>query len=282
MFRLFLSVLLFNISLFAATPKLFKPIGDPVYYEISAVVSLSQMHYYKKDKTLLDSFVTKAKKHKKLGFTYDKKRRASTLSKQEQKIYLDGLRELKKQLQSIYIIVRSDLQVIIKKNYVKTFYRLKRTQLDILRIDPKSAKAISNYERKLNKKKRLAKQKKTQQAKDDKVAHYHFIRSNENLNGKWKGKSSDGTKMLATFTKDDLYLTYKTKKDTIVFKGTYKIKKNDFKFFIEHRKRTKADISHIKKVNFERVYRLLDISEANLKFKYKDETISLKRIPKNK
>jgi len=278
MLKFILSLTLLSLSLFAQTPKLFKAIGDPIYAEIPAVISLSKMHYFQKDKKQLNHFVNKAKQHKKLGFSYDKKRRNKNLSKQEQKEYLDGLRALKQDLTSIYAIVRVDLQSIIKKNYIKTFYRLRRTKLDILHIDSKSAHAIQRYEKKITKKRRLAKQKKAQEAQRAKVAHYNFLRSSHNLNGKWKGKSSDGTTMYANFAKNSLYLTYKTKKDTTIFKGSYTIKKNNFNFFIEQRKRTKADISHIKKVNFERTYSLLKINEEQLHLRYKDETIRLKRL----
>jgi len=276
MYKIFLLFLLSSLCLFAATPKLFKPIGDPIYKEIPAVISLSKMHYFKNDKKMLNNFIQDAKATKKLGFTYDKKRKQKTLTKQEQKDYLDKLRDLKKQLKTIYSRVRVALSEIIKKRYVKTFYALKRTRIDILHLDPKSASKIRKFEYQLTRKKRLAKQKKAAQLKADKLAYYKFLRSDKNLNGKWKGKSNDDTKMAASFNKSTLYLTYKNPKDTLVFKGSYKITKNTFDFFIEHRKRTKSDISHIKKVVFGRVYTILELSENKLVLKHKDEIISLK------
>jgi len=275
--RFFILIVMSTFYLFAATPNLYKPIGDPIYKEIPAVYSLSQMSYFKKDKKILLDFVQAAKKNKKLGYAYDKKRRNKSLSKQEQKAYLTELRVLKKQLQSIYTIVQTALAKIIKTNYVKTYYRLKRTHIDILHLDPKSAYAMKKFEKKLNKKKRIAAQSKANKAKADKLAYYNFLRSSQNLNGKWKGKSSTGEKMSASFHDNILYLNYMSDKVVTVFKGKYKISHNAFNFHIQHRKRTKADISHIKKVNFSRIYTITKVTESIFNIRYKDEIISLKR-----
>jgi len=236
------------------------------------------MSYFKKDKQLFLRFIKAAQKNKKKGHTYDKKRRNKTLTKQEQKQYLAELRVLKKQLQSIYSIVQTSLMKIISINYVKTYYRLKRTHLDILRLDPKSVSAMRRFEKKLNKKKRQAAKNKALQVKEEEHAHYDFLRSPKNLSGKWKGKSSTGEIMTASIHGNILYLNYISKKSVTIFKGKYTIKHNNFNFHIEHRKRTKADISHIKKVNFSRSYTIKKISEKLLTLQYKHEVITLKRI----
>lgn len=277
MFKLFIFIFFASISLFASTPNLFKPIGDPIYKEIPAVISLSQMSYFKKDKALFSRFIQAAKKHKGLGHAYDKKRRNKTLSKKEQKEYLAELRILKKKLQSIYIIVQTALSKIIKTNYVKTYYRLKRTHIDILHLDPRSVSSMKRFEKKLNKKKRLAAQSKASKAKADKKAYYNFLRSPKNLDGKWKGKSSTGESMSASMHDNILYLNYMSEKVISIFKGKYKISHNQLNFYIQHRKRTKADISHIKKVNFSRIYTIIKITENNFNIQYKDEIIRLKR-----
>lgn len=269
--------LLSSLCLLAATPRLYKPIGDPIYNEIPAVISLSKMTYFLNDKTFLVNFVQEANQHKKLGFSYDKKRRNKTLSKEEQKNYLDGLRSLKKQMQHIYGLVREALPVIIKKNYVKTYYRLKKTKLDILFLDPKSVSIMKKFEKKVNAKRRAQEKQRALKEKNDKVNHYNFIRSNKNLAGKWKGKGSDNNIMSATFINDIIYLTYHNDKETTVFKGKFSIIKNDFHFYIQQRKRTKSDISHIKKVNFERTYKIISISEKELFLTHKDEVIKLYR-----
>ena len=277
MHKLFILFVMSIGYLFASTPSLYKPIADPIYKEIPAVISLSKMSYFKKDKKIFLDFIQGAQKNKKLGHKYDKKRRNKTLSKNEQKQYLANLRILKKQLQSIYVIVQTSLQKIIKTNYVKTFYRLKRTNIDILYLDPRSASSIRKFEKKLNKKKRIAAQNKIRKNKADEQAHYNFLRSSKNLDGKWKGKNTTGEKMSASMHENILYLNYISKKSITVFKGKYKISHNALNFFIEHRKRTKADISHIKKVHFSRIYKIKKITEKELVLQYKDETIRLKR-----
>jgi len=277
MFKFLLLFFISSIFLFAATPKLYKPIGDPIYNEIPAVISLSKMNYFKKDKVQFLDFINKAKSHKKLGFTYDRKKKQKTLTKVEQRTYLNGIRRLDKSLRQIYFIVKNTLPRIIKTNYTKTFYRLLKTRLDILYLDPKTAKSIKAYKYKLNKRKRIARQKQVKKEKDAKTAHYNFLRSSKNLDGKWKGKNTQKETMSASFHDDIVYLTYASKGQVQVFKGSYKIYKNTFTFNIQQRKRTKKDISHIKKVKFQRKYIIKKISKTQLNLQYKDETIYLKR-----
>ncbi|MDF1880938.1 hypothetical protein JHD50_06405 [Sulfurimonas sp. MAG313] len=278
--KTFILFLLLCLYLSASTPNLYKSVGDPVYTEIPAIISLSKMNYFKKHKLVLRSFISTAKQQKNLGFAYDKKRRNKTLTKKEQKEYLTKIRDLKKELRSISRIVQKDLLTIIKINYVKTYYRLKKTHLKVLRLDPKSAKAGSQFEKKIHHKRRLAKLEKEQQKKRNKIEYYKYLRSSKNLDGKWKGESSDKTTMYASFHGKTVYLSYQNPKDIIIFKGSYKIRNNRFLFFIEQRKRTKASISHIKKVHFERIYKVSKITEKDLILKYKDETIYLKKVPK--
>lgn len=269
--------LLCSLYLFAQTPELYKSIGDPVYSEIPSVISLSQMPYLKKEKKELDSFVLEAKKHKSLGLVYDDKRRNKTLSKQEQKEYLHQLRKLNKELYNIYNIVKSELSIIIKNRHINTLQRLKRTKIDILRLDPESASSIKTFENRLRREKQLAQKKKAEQNKKNKLAYYNFIRSDKNLNGKWEGKSSDSSLLSASFNKSILYLTYFNKNDTNELKGIYTINNENFNFFIEYTKRIKSDIPRIKKVNFGRIYHIMKITKKELVLKYKDETINLKR-----
>ncbi|PHR56732.1 MAG: hypothetical protein COA44_07735 [Arcobacter sp.] len=235
------------------------------------------MSYFKKDKKMFLNFIETAKKHKKIGHLYDKKRRNKNLNKKVQKEYLDGLRVLKKQLQSIYKIVQASLTKIIKTNYVKTYYRLKRTHIDILHLDPRSVSAMKGFEKKLNKRKRITTQNKLAKTRADKQAYYNFLRSSKNLSGNWKGKSNTGESMTASMHGNILYLNYSSKKIITVFKGKYKISHNNLNFYIEHRKRTKADISHIKKVHFSRIYSIKKITENSLTIQYKDEIIRLQK-----
>jgi len=277
MYKAFLLLVVFYFELFAATPKLFKPVGDPIYKEIPAVSKMAQMSFFKNQKHVLLGFVKKAQSHKRLGLSYDKKRRNNTLNKAEQKAYLDGLRSLKEELTAVYLIAQEGLHRIIKKNYIKTFYQLKKTNIGVLRLDPKSVSAIKNYDRRLNRKQKLAQQKKAAQEKEAVITRYNELRSAKNLNGRWKGKSSDGAKLLLVFKADRLSLHYERAKDTNIFKGKYSIHKNSFNFKIQQRKRIKADLSHIRKVQLQRNYQIKTITEKELVLSYKDELLRLKR-----
>ena len=266
-----------KLSLLALTPTLYKPIGDPVYSEIPAVTSLSEMTYFQKEKTQMQGFVQRALQHKKLGLSYDKKRHSKTLQKEEQKIYLKGLRELDHELKNIYGVVRRALNDIIKSHDVKTFYRLKRTKIGLLKLDPKSAADVRKFERKIERDKRLRREKKIKQDKAAKIAYYRFLRSPKNLNGKWSGKDMEGTKMSAVFEKNRVRLNYLYPKETTLFKGSYTIKKDDFKFLIEESERRKSGVAHNKKVNLERTYKILKLNEKEFSLQHKDEIIRLKR-----
>lgn len=281
MYKFILLFLLSSLNLYAITPKLYKAIGDPIYYEIPAIQSLAKMNYFKKNKTFLNNFVKEAQRHKNLGFTYDKKRKSKALSNNEQKDFLNGLRSLKRQLQHINHLVDEALPLIIKKNYIKTYYRLKKTRLSILSLDPKIISSMKKFEQKIKSDRRKKQRQSALQKKNNEMNYQSYIRSQENLKGIWKGKGNKDILMSASFMNEHILLSYHKDKETTVFIGTYSIKQNDFHFYIQERKRTKSNISHVKKVNLKRIYAISNISEKELFISHKDEYIKLYRYPKS-
>jgi len=273
-YLLFLTLL--TLSLFSATPKLYKPIGDPIYKHISSVKKMSDIGYFKNEKKQLLSFIKNASDHKKLGFAYDKKRRAKTLTKEEQKAYLNRLRSLDRELFAINGLAKDALPVFIKRRYIKSFYQLKATKLSFLRRDADSAWLVKKYTRELNKKERLRQQEQAKKLKHDKVAYEKMLRSAQNLNGTWKGKSSDKTDLITVFKEDKLALSYLGKKKTNLIKGIYTINKT-LNFTMQIRKLTVEGRSHIRHINIKRNYKILKVSETELILQYKDETLTLIR-----
>jgi len=276
MHKYLLFFLLLTLSLFSATPKLYKPIGDPIYKQINSVKKISDIGYFKNQKRELLAFVKRANTHKKLGFTYDKKRRNKNLSKEEQKSYLKELRDLDKELTSINRLAKDALPVLIKRRYIKSFYQLKSSKLSFLRQDSTSAWLVKKYSRELNKKERLRQQKEAKRVKNDKIAYKKKLRSYAHLNGTWTGKNSDKEMVSAFFNNDKLSLTYKTKNKTNIIKGNYHLNKK-LSFRIKIRKLIEDKRAHIRHINIKRSYEVLKITEKELILQYKDEKLSLKR-----
>jgi len=269
-------LLLLTLTLFSATPKLYKPIGDPIYKYIPSVQKMSEIGYFKNEKKQMLVFVKKAKTHKKLGFAYDKKRRTKTLSKQEQKAYLNTLRTLDRELFAINTLGKDALPVFIKRRYVQSFHQLKATKLSFLRRDADSAWLVKKYSRQLNKQQRLRQQKQAKKLKNDKVAYQKMLRSSQNLNGTWNGKSSDKSSIKAVFNENKLALSYITKNRINFIKGTYTVSKT-LNFSMKVRKLMVEERSHIRHINIKRNYEIVKVSETELVLKYKDEVLKLNR-----
>jgi hypothetical protein len=269
-------LLLLTLTLFSATPKLYKPIGDPIYKHISSVKKMSEIGYFKNEKKQLLNFVKKANTHKKLGFAYDKKRRAKTLSKEEQKAYLNTLRSLDRELFTINTLAKDALPIFIKRRYVQSFYQLKATKLSFLRRDSDSAWLVKKYSLELSKKQRIRQKQQAKKLKNNKIAYQKMLRSSQNLNGTWQGISNDKTKLKAIFNENKLALSYITKNKTNLIKGTYTVNKT-LNFSMQIRKLTVEERSHIRHVNIKRNYEIVTVSETELVLKYKDEVLTLTR-----
>ena len=274
--KFFILFFLLTLGVSANTPKIFKAVGDPVYNEIPAVEKILKVSYFKEEKLLFKEFVTKAKAHEKLGLVYDTKRKNKTLSKEEQKAYLDTLRELTKQLENIHFTVHEALPVIIEKGYTKSFYQLKNSGLDVLSNNKRNIQMIKNYDQRLRRQKELAKINQDKREKERKVAYHKMLRSAKNLDGTWKGKSNDGSKLLAVFKAEELSLSYLTTQNTNVFLGTYSIGK-EFLFTITKRELVKSKNTHTRHINLKRNYTIKKITDSELTLEYKDEIITLKR-----
>lgn len=258
-----------SASVFATTPNLYKPVGDPVFSQINSVSKMSNITYFKNEKKKIDALVTEIEEIKRVGFMYDKKRISNTLTTKEQKEYLQKLRELKSRLSYISILVQNSIPIIIQKNDIKTFEQLKETNLEVLKEDKKIRLAIKEFDKKLRQREREKDEK-------SKIAYAKMLMSPENLEGKWEGKSSDGTKMSAVFDSKKLSLLYVHEEYTNVLNGTYKIDKNLI-FNISKRDLVKNDLSHVREVNLVREYKIKEISKKALVLQYKDEVLDLTR-----
>ena len=276
MYKALILLLAASLCAYAAMPKLYSPIGDPLYQEIPAVEKMSKIKYFKNDRAQLDSFVRETSEHKRLGLLYDQKRKAKTLSKDERLMYRNTLRDLEKKLVSISTIATKALSDMIKNNRAEAFRQLTQTQLKVFKKDPKSVAEISAYAKKLRHQQYLRQKREEKQAKRNTEAYEKMLRSAKNLNGTWKGKSSDGSTVTAYFEQQKLSLHYERTDHINIYKGTYTIDKAlDFKIY--KRELLKSGIPHIRRIDLTRRYELLSISKKELQMKYKAETITLKR-----
>lgn len=271
-------VLFLTVSLctYAAMPKLYSAIGDPLYQEIPAVEKMSKIKYFKKYRTQLDSFIREASDHKKLGLLYDLKRKKKTLSKDERQMYRNTLRDLEKRLFSISAIARKGLSDMIANNQAKNFKLLMQTQFMVFKEDPKSVTEIRAYSKKLRHQQYIRQKRKEKQAEDQQETYKKMLRSAKNLNGTWKGKSSDGSTVTAYFEQERLSFHYTRAEHINIYKGTYTVDKA-LDFHIFKRALLKAGVSHIRRIDLQRRYELLSISKKELHLRYKAESIILKR-----
>ena len=274
--KLLILLLIFIFSLSAATPKLYKPIGDPIYKEIKSVQKMSDIGYFKNEKQELLKFIKEAKAHKKLGLEYDKQRVSKILRKKDQRSYLNNLRALDRELSYINTLAKEALPVLIKRRYVQSFYQLKATQLPFLTQDAESAFLVKNYDKQLNKEKqgRLLAQERKKRNKA--ISYQKMLYSSKNLNGQWKGKSSDKSKLLAKFDASKLTLTYITPEKSNIFTGTYSISKV-LRFNILHKELVRERGSHQRDINIKRDYEIIKLTKKELILNYKDERLTFKR-----
>lgn len=276
MYKVLLFLLASGLCAYAAMPKLYSPIGDPIYLEIPAVDKMSKLKYFKNDRVQLDRFVGKASEHKRLGLLYDQKRKAKTLSKDERQMYRNTLRDLEKKLLSISAIAKKGLSDMVASNRAKDFRQLTQTQLDVFKKDPKSIAEIRTYAKKLRHQQYLRQKREEKKADSDKEAYAKMLRSAKNLNGTWMGNSSDGSAVTAYFEQERLSLHYVRTDHINIYKGTYTIDKT-LDFHIYKRELLKSGIPHMRRIDLTRRYELLSIRKKELQMKYKAETIILKR-----
>ena len=276
MYKILVLLLTINLCTYGAMPKLYSAIGDPLYQEIPAVEKMSKINYFKNNRAQLDSFIREAIEHKRLGLLYDQKRKKKTLTKDERQMYRNTLHELEKKLLSISIIAKKGLSDIVANNQAKYFRQLTQTQLEILKKDPNSVAEIRAYAKKLRYKQYLRQKRVEKQAEHKKEAYEKMLRSAKNLNGTWKGKSSDGSAVTAYFEQEKLSLHYTKEEHSNIYKGTYTVGKA-LDFHIYKRELIKAGVTHVRRIGLQRQYELLSISKKELQMRYKAETIVLKR-----
>lgn len=192
MIRLFLlTMLLSSALLFAATPKIYASIGDPVYRSVDAVRTLSGYKTFRADSKRFFDYVLQAEAAKKEGFWLDTHRH-SPEAKRRSKAYLELLRQLNLTNKQIEKIVKNTTLTAIKKHHVNTYYAIKKSKHPVLKSDAELRRAMNRFER------RLAQERKQQQkAKAAKRAKY--LRSYGNLKGEWQAKTDSGEKIRFTF-----------------------------------------------------------------------------------
>ena len=277
MYKFFTLFVILDLSLYAATPELFKPIGDPVYHEVPSVKKMAKMDYFTAQGQIFQDFIHEARFYQELGFAYDKKEGNKSLSKTEQKNYINGLRDLQKQLDKINFIAKTALEEIIKKEKIAPFYELKDTDMSVLKSDKNIAQSITQYEKRVVEIRRSQEQQRIRDIKSAKEQEYRMLRSFENLDGNWKDDTDQGQTVVAHFNKNRLTLTYSQKNESHILNGSYTIEKS-LDFHIDTRELIKEKVSHVRTLNLSRVFEIQALSPREIILQYKDETLRLKRF----
>ncbi len=274
--KIYIILLIIGVYAYAAMPKLYNAIGDPLYREITAVEKMSKIKYFTNERAELERFVREASEHKRLGLVYDLKRQEKTLSKDERQMYRNTLHKLENRVEKISSIAKKALSDMIANNQAEAFRQLTQTGLQVFKKDPKSVAEIRTYAKKLRNQQYLRQKREAKQAKNDKESYEKMLRSDKNLNGVWKGKSSDGSTVTANFEEEKLSLHYTKAEHSNIYKGTYSANKT-LDFSIYKRELIKAGNSHVRRIDIERSYEFLRISKKELHLQYKAESITLER-----
>lgn len=124
--KLFLSLFLLTLTLFASNPTIFATLGDTIYDNAPKIEQLKKFHEYQPFLEKIDNYVKEVNATKKLGFAVENGTR-----KDASRIYLQKLRELAK---TNDFFVRS-ANVIFEKALANKNYDLLMDMLDTGLID---------------------------------------------------------------------------------------------------------------------------------------------------
>lgn len=252
----FLFLLVSALSLYAATPKIYSTIGDPVYAAVGPTRQLSTFKTFKEDRALFSSFADQADTAKEEGFWLDKYRLLPEAKKRSQ-LYLKTLRHLQRINAQISKIVKDTTMAAIKKHHAKTYAAIKKTHHPVFHDDAELRRAATRFEQQLKREYRNAQKKKQRRYKA-------YLRSSKNLNGTWKGKTAEG-KVHFRFKGNALSITKISPKLTQRLQGKWQIKGNTLTIDLHSITNTRSDgIPHTRKSHVTLTMQIQKISKKSL------------------
>ena len=244
--------------------------GDPIYATIVPTSKLASLEIFKEDRGLFGTYINKAQDTKKEGFWLDKYKHLPE-AKERRKKYISTLRKLTDLNKQIAKIVKDTTLRIIKKNWRKTYYAIKRSGHPVLKTDTELRRASIQFEKKI----KLESNKRKERQRQKKQAYY---RSAKNLNGKWTGKAKNRN-VKFIFNKNTL-LCENISGDTIqTYKGKWHIEKNTLFFNVTKISRKAGSRPmHARDASATLKYEIVKIGKKELRLKdRRNEVITLKK-----
>lgn len=218
---LFIWILLV-LSLQAANPKLYAPIGNPLFDSLSYTKKISKLYAFERQKQQFNAYITQLQKAKTTGLRLDEYAKSQEINEYRD-YYLSSLRKLEKlEIEINNIIKSTTLQAIQNKNTIR-FYAIMETKHPFLQKDPTLNEAITRYQYTLKQQKAKALQAK-QVAEQKRRQHRNaFLHSFANLKGVWQGIQDDTTVKLHFLSKTNFIMEKQDDKHQQIIKGNYRL-----------------------------------------------------------
>ena len=262
--RLALLLLLFASLLYAANPKVYAPVGDPVYNDAAALKKLSRLKMFRTEKKNIERFVAEVNRIKKTGFELE-----HTKDKESAKNYLQHLRTLSKENVRLTSVVKTKLRNTIKKEWPQTYRKILASGHSILKSDTELKREMQRYNAKLKKREDAARE-----------LSKKMLRTPKNLYGKWQ--TDAGLKQVWKFDGHSLLVHKEDGKGKQRLSGTWKIEADHFIFTITTITLLRPNQHpHTRHKRITRYFSLLSISKNSLKLKnIYDEVLNFTRAQK--
>ncbi len=243
LFRYLLIPLLTFIGLYAATPKPFAAIGDPVYRCVEPLRALSSLYAFKDKQAWINEFIINAEAAKQHGFALQKND-----NRHDARVYLQQLRQLERQNRDIAHLVKTRLMQAIENDQEERYRQIVATRHPVVSDDATLQTMQARYEAKL-----------TKRARAENAKRHVYFRTAAHLNGTWEGSDEKWY-----FNGDRLEIISRHQEREQKLSGTWVIENNRFIFSIEQISNKRPNRpAHSRESSITRPYTLISIT-ANL------------------
>ena len=255
--RYFILGLILTSWLFAANPKTYASIGDPVYNSVAATSKLITVEKLTVDFNLIQKYIEEANQARKEGFWLDKYPYLPE-SETRRKAYIDTLRTLGGYNKQISKIVKDTMLKAIKSNDYTSYLQLKKSRYPVLTDDADLKREIKNYEAQVRQQ-TIAREKRHQQKK------HKDLRSIGNLKGQWKSVSDQSTIILNFENEKTLSHQSISENTALTLEGEWEINQEQLVIKVSSITRQRTDRpAHTRKSTIILTYTVMQISNETI------------------
>jgi len=240
---------------YAANPKIFSGVGDPVYDTVSPLEKLQKLKIFKPERGAMLNYINEARAAKKEGFAIDRAA-GSAAAKPKINAYLQTLRRLEKENGRLANVVKEQTRLAIKKKSAPTFYAIKNSRHPVL-TDNRSLRAeIAVYERRLK-----------QEAKKRRLENYRYYRTADNLGGSWVSRGNGAVTTL-TFRKNGLTMQRQSADEELLMRGDWRIEKEFLIFTVTTVERQEKERpKHVRRSAVSVYYKIVNVDTHTLELR---------------